>query len=356
MRIAVTQFSPKLGEIEANIAQTDTLLANADIKNVDLLVLPELAFSGYAFSSFELIKPHLEPTAAGRSTTWARETASRLRCNVTVGYPEISTDLCQPTQVNSSTYAAYNAQVTVSPEGKVLSHYRKKHLYYVDEAWAREGSSSEWLSADLIFPRRKKTGNDNSNYEARIPESSHRSMEQGPLPRENKLSIGQSAETLRASFGICMDLNPYRFVAPRLAYEFATAAVANLSSLIILTMAWTTWSPSDLPPATDAVSPHLETLNYWVNRLLPVVRADKTSIIVVANRTGEDPGLPPNLNWNMPACDRVCYVGTSSIMRLGHGKIEIIGVLAARESGVLICDTTDEALYSGSILQTSDDD
>lgn len=55
MRIAALQFTPRLGKVDANIRRADEVLAKAmkrfDAKKpLDLLVLPEMAFSGmYTF-------------------------------------------------------------------------------------------------------------------------------------------------------------------------------------------------------------------------------------------------------------------------------------------------------------------
>ena len=46
MHIATLQFSPVLGDVEGNMARADELLARADMRGLDLLVLPEMAFSG----------------------------------------------------------------------------------------------------------------------------------------------------------------------------------------------------------------------------------------------------------------------------------------------------------------------
>ena len=46
MRIACLQFNPKLGRLPQNIAHTNVLLETASPHNIDLLVLPELAFTG----------------------------------------------------------------------------------------------------------------------------------------------------------------------------------------------------------------------------------------------------------------------------------------------------------------------
>lgn len=50
MRIACLQFNPELGRLPENITLANTLLEAASPQNLDLLVLPELAFTGNASS------------------------------------------------------------------------------------------------------------------------------------------------------------------------------------------------------------------------------------------------------------------------------------------------------------------
>ena len=49
MRIACLQLNPKLGHVEENINRAEALLAETDTTKLDLLVLPELAFTGQLF-------------------------------------------------------------------------------------------------------------------------------------------------------------------------------------------------------------------------------------------------------------------------------------------------------------------
>lgn len=48
MRIATLQFTPTLGDVAASIAHAESLLYENEsrLRNLDLLVLPELAFTG----------------------------------------------------------------------------------------------------------------------------------------------------------------------------------------------------------------------------------------------------------------------------------------------------------------------
>ncbi len=46
MRIACLQFSPVLGDVENNLTRAEAVLAKANPQDLDILVLPELAFTG----------------------------------------------------------------------------------------------------------------------------------------------------------------------------------------------------------------------------------------------------------------------------------------------------------------------
>lgn len=46
MRIGCVQFSPVLGEVDNNLSRADSVLSKVNLEGIDLLVLPELAFTG----------------------------------------------------------------------------------------------------------------------------------------------------------------------------------------------------------------------------------------------------------------------------------------------------------------------
>jgi predicted amidohydrolase len=155
MRIGCLQFAPQVGDVSNNLTRADAVLAKADpkeLEGLDLLVLPEMAFSGeypararlyfatdsclgYNFKSLEDISPFLEPTASGISSLWARTTALKYDCTVAVGYPE-KVESPGP-QASAPEY--YNSLLVVNGEGETVANYRKSSLYYTDETWAHEG-------------------------------------------------------------------------------------------------------------------------------------------------------------------------------------------------------------------------
>jgi predicted amidohydrolase len=46
MRIACLQFVPLVGDVVFNISRADAILERAELKELDWIVLPEMAFSG----------------------------------------------------------------------------------------------------------------------------------------------------------------------------------------------------------------------------------------------------------------------------------------------------------------------
>jgi protein N-terminal amidase len=90
---------------------------------------------GYNFRSLHHITPYLEHTTSGISSLWARTTALKYECVVTVGYPE-KVDMTDRWPASPE---YYNSAITVNAKGETIANYRKSFLYYHDETWALEG-------------------------------------------------------------------------------------------------------------------------------------------------------------------------------------------------------------------------
>ena len=326
MKIATLQFNPTLGAVKQNIDRANAILTSENPSQLTLLVLPELAFTGYNFPSLEAIKPYLEPTAAGPTSQWAIETAWRLGCTVTVGYPETSTD--QATGVTKH----YNSTVTVSSSGRVLANYRKSFLYYTDETWASEGPNG---------------AASHSHTETSKP------FFCGPLGR-----LGLTGH------GICMDINPYQFTAPWTDYEFANTMLRENVRLVILSMAWLTrLLPQELEIEPD--KPDMETVAYWTERFFPFIEsAPREEIIVVfANRCGTEGNVRDSTHVEngevVEEGDRVCYAGSSCVMRFQDGGIRMfdkgdgVAILGKSEEGLLVVDTSQVSVYFVKLLVMS---
>ncbi|KAG8159310.1 hypothetical protein KVR01_010971 [Diaporthe batatas] len=241
MRIGCLQFAPQVGDVDGNLSRADAVLSRADpdeLDSLDLLVVPEMAFSGYNFTSLGHISPFLEYAGTGISSLWARSRALKHNCHVVAGFPEqVDVSDRWPT---SPEY--YNSAIIVSNEGEMIGTYRKHFLYMIDETWALEGPG---FGKDYIP------------------------------------GLGQTA------MGICMDINPYKFEAPWHTFEFAFHVLEVRANLVILSMAWLTREEASTFCAKPD-EPDMETLTYWVQRMEPIIRAenDEEIVFVFCNRCG----------------------------------------------------------------------
>lgn len=166
--------------------------------SVDLIVLPEMALSGYVFTSPTSIMPYLEQPRIGPTSLLARSLARRLKCHVIAGYPEIlpSTVLSHEGSSTPTTEESrkrmenlnleeeederdfqggessgnvkgkevesegegvgYNSAVIVGPTGEVVGNYRKTFRFETDKNWAKEGESPSSAALSLGATAKKQ--------------------------------------------------------------------------------------------------------------------------------------------------------------------------------------------------------
>jgi len=307
LKVALLQLNPILHQVEENITRANTILSKLPKSSpIDLLILPELAFTGYNFPNKTAISPYLEPlNKLGPSITWAQKTSQRLGCFTVLGYPQY---------VDES--KLYNSAIVINPQGEIIHNYNKSFLYETDEAYgASEGSGFKSFE---IF------------------------------------------NGIKASIGICMDLNPYKFEAPFNAFEFSGHCYSEDVKLVICPMAWL---HSKSPSIADGLSkekklekaeefkkelekvkgdyqindiqnhtvtkfeesgeyknlhePDYSNLNYWLLRFFPFMnhvmkpfKYNGKATVLFCNRSGLE--------------DDVVYGGSSSIVQF-NGKSGVVG-------------------------------
>lgn len=129
--LAVVQFKPRRGARNANLQALTALAAQALQGGAKLLVLPEMAATGYRFPNPEAIRPMAE---APRGPTWRAFSpmAKEHKAWICVGF------------VEDFEGRLFNAAMVINPDGKLESIYRKRALYIDDHTWANPG--------DLPYP------------------------------------------------------------------------------------------------------------------------------------------------------------------------------------------------------------
>ena len=129
LRIAACQYEPRVGDLEGNRRLAAEWVERAAAEGARLVVLPELASSGYVFTSEEEAERCAEDVSgSGEWTALLTELAGRHGLTVVAGIDERG-DGCR-----------HNSAVVVGGDG-VLATYRKVHLFHDEQTWFRPGDS-----------------------------------------------------------------------------------------------------------------------------------------------------------------------------------------------------------------------
>lgn len=117
MRIGLVQSEPAHLDLETTCKRLEPQLAACASDGADLIILPELAGSGYSFPDRESLIKVAEPSdGSGPFLGWIKERCSEFGCSVVTGYAEAGNN------------HLYNSAALVSSNG-VCGNYRKLHLF-----------------------------------------------------------------------------------------------------------------------------------------------------------------------------------------------------------------------------------
>ena len=118
MKIGYVQNDPVFGDKEQNFKQVKGLLSN---KKADLIVLPELFATGYAFQSNEEAN-NLAEGLESDTKNFLTEISESTGSTIIAGFAE--------KEGNS----LYNSSMMVKGN-EIIGVYRKIHLYYKEKLW-----------------------------------------------------------------------------------------------------------------------------------------------------------------------------------------------------------------------------
>jgi predicted amidohydrolase len=112
--IACCQFSPVFGDLAGNIAATEVKIGEAVAAGADVVVLPELATSGYMFAGPDEARALALPASSPELAGWCSAAGDSV---AVIGFCESGVD-----------GMLYNSALVVDGSG-VLACYRKTHLW-----------------------------------------------------------------------------------------------------------------------------------------------------------------------------------------------------------------------------------
>ncbi|HPR18113.1 MAG TPA: nitrilase-related carbon-nitrogen hydrolase [Candidatus Cloacimonadota bacterium] len=124
-RVGVAQFEPQFLAKDKNLEKMVDLLSAVQ---ADLIVLPELATSGYLFKSQTEVAYLAEEAENGKTATVFRELAKKKNTSYVLGFAEKSGN------------DFFNSAMLVNPDGKIFI-YRKTHLFFEEKKWFTPGNS-----------------------------------------------------------------------------------------------------------------------------------------------------------------------------------------------------------------------
>jgi predicted amidohydrolase len=130
MRVACCQLDPRIGDRAGNLQRSRVAIAEAAAAGAHVIVLPELAGSGYAFASAADAGEYAETPDGLTLTAWC-EATTRAEITVVGGF-------CELDPVHER---VYNSAAVVEG-GRVLAIHRKLHLWGDEQDWFSAGEAA----------------------------------------------------------------------------------------------------------------------------------------------------------------------------------------------------------------------
>ena len=127
MNVSAVQFKAIKGDKKASLERLCALARDAGA-GTDLLVLPEMAATGYLFESRDAIAPQAEP-ASGETLAALAPIARDCHCWIVAGFAERAGE------------QFFNSALVIDPSGALHTYYRKTLLYEADRTWAEPGNT-----------------------------------------------------------------------------------------------------------------------------------------------------------------------------------------------------------------------
>ena len=125
MKIGYVQSSPIFGNKRKNFEQIEELITK---KKADLIVLPELFATGYAFISRKEVN-NLAEGQNGETANFLKDISKKTGAIIVGGFIEKAGD-----EIYNSALMIFNKNI--------IGIYRKLHLYYKEKLWFKQGNVS----------------------------------------------------------------------------------------------------------------------------------------------------------------------------------------------------------------------
>ena len=149
---AAAQFTPVSGDPEANLRKMEKLCDMAAEAGASLIVLPELALTGYYLKA-----DALRALAVPQDGSWSaplREKAKEHHLLIAVGYPELAAagypELAPGADSHGSPAPSmYNSCLLIGSDGQIIGNARKRYLWGREKRLFLRGASFDVFETEL---------------------------------------------------------------------------------------------------------------------------------------------------------------------------------------------------------------
>ena len=155
---AAAQFTPVSGDPEANLRKMEKLCDMAAEAGASLIVLPELALTGYYLKA-----DALRALAVPQDGSWSaplRKKAKEHHLIIAVGYPELASAADAPAASAASAApgsitpgrpapSMYNSCLLIGSDGEIIGNARKRYLWGREKRLFLKGASFDVFETEL---------------------------------------------------------------------------------------------------------------------------------------------------------------------------------------------------------------
>lgn len=133
MKIGYLQFKPELGKAKRNLEKVESFVSG---EKFDLLVIPELANSGYLFEDSKELPGVSENPDTGKYCGMLKRMSKEKKAYIVSGFCEVA--------VKEGRKVFYISSILVFPDGE-FRIYRKTHLFFNEKKLFKPGNTGFWV-------------------------------------------------------------------------------------------------------------------------------------------------------------------------------------------------------------------
>jgi predicted amidohydrolase len=134
MKIGYLQIRPEFGKVKENISKVEDMIIGQEF---DLLVIPELANSGYLFCCKEEVEEYSEKPSEGIFCSSLFKICAEKKCFIVSGFCERAVEKSLETGDEKINF--YNSSILVCPDQQFYI-YRKIHLFEEEKLFFSQGN------------------------------------------------------------------------------------------------------------------------------------------------------------------------------------------------------------------------